>query len=54
MKWAQRSDKVYLTVELPDAKNPKVKIEPEGMFSFSADGYQLDLDLFEKINVEVL
>lgn len=58
VKWAQRSDKVFLTVELPDAKNPKVKIEPEGKFSFLATvgpdngPYELDLDLFEKIKVE--
>ncbi|KAH7288628.1 hypothetical protein KP509_31G034300 [Ceratopteris richardii] len=58
VKWAQRSDKIYLTVELPDAKNPKVKIEPEGKFTFSATAgpedvsYELDFHLFDKINVE--
>ncbi|OVA00888.1 CS domain [Macleaya cordata] len=36
--WAQRSDKVYLTVALPDAKNVSVKCEPQGLFSFSAMG----------------
>ncbi|KAL3625129.1 hypothetical protein CASFOL_030583 [Castilleja foliolosa] len=36
--WAQRSDKVYLTVSLPDAKDISVKCEPEGQFSFSAVG----------------
>ncbi|XP_048423872.1 co-chaperone protein p23-2 isoform X1 [Pyrus x bretschneideri] len=38
--WAQRSDKVYLTVALPDAKDITVKCEPEGFFSFSAVGVQ--------------
>lgn len=58
VKWAQRSDKVFVTVELPDAKNPKVKIEPEGKFSFLATvgpengSYELDMELFEKVNVE--
>ncbi|KAG9454947.1 hypothetical protein H6P81_007851 [Aristolochia fimbriata] len=56
VKWAQRSDKVYLTVELPDAKDVKVKLEPEGKFLFSAtrDGlsYEVDLELFDKINTE--
>lgn len=52
VKWAQRSDKVFLTVELPDAKEPKTKIEPEGKFCFLAMGYELDMDLFDKINVE--
>ncbi|KAL3677515.1 hypothetical protein R1sor_027463 [Riccia sorocarpa] len=56
--WAQRTDKVFLTVELPDAKNPKVKIEPEGKFTFSATAgsdnrlYELDLELFGKVNVD--
>ncbi|KAG6738477.1 hypothetical protein POTOM_058097 [Populus tomentosa] len=36
--WAQRSDKVYLTIALPDAKDVSVKCEGEGLFSFSAVG----------------
>ncbi|XP_068658144.1 co-chaperone protein p23-1-like [Aristolochia californica] len=56
VKWAQRSDKVFLTVELPDAKDVKVKLEAEGKFLFSAtrDGvlYEVDLELFDKINTE--
>ncbi|KAB1223355.1 hypothetical protein CJ030_MR2G028950 [Morella rubra] len=36
--WAQRSDKVYLTVVLPDAKDVSVKCESQGLFSFSAQG----------------
>lgn len=38
--WAQRSDKVYLTVALPDAKDISIKCEAEGLFSFSAMGAQ--------------
>ncbi|XP_050370983.1 co-chaperone protein p23-2 [Argentina anserina] len=38
--WAQRSDKVYLTVALPDAKDVDVKCEAEGLFTFSATGDQ--------------
>ena len=57
MKWAQRSDKLYLTVELPDAKDVKVKLEPEGRFMFSATKddvpYEVDIELFDKIKVEV-
>lgn len=50
---------VYLTVQLPDAKNPKVNLDPEGNFTFSATAgpeshaYELKLELFDKINVEV-
>lgn len=55
--WAQRSDKVYLTVELLDAKNPQVKLESEGRFSFSAtvgandQKFETDLELFAAIDV---
>lgn len=59
MKWAQRPDKVYVTVLLPDAKNAKVNLEPDGVLTFSARAgaedrlYELKLDLFDKVNVEV-
>ena len=58
MKWAQRSDKVHITVELPDAKDVKLKLEPEGRFFFSATKddvpYEVDIELFDKVNVEVM
>lgn len=52
-------DKVYLTVLLPDSKNAKVNLEPEGVFTFSASAgaenhvYELKLELHDKVNVEV-
>ncbi|KAL8162044.1 hypothetical protein V2J09_013533 [Rumex salicifolius] len=56
VKWAQSSDKVFITVELPDAKDVKLKLEPNGKFAFSAtkDGtpYEFDFELFDKIKVE--
>ncbi|XP_010499807.1 PREDICTED: uncharacterized protein OsI_027940-like isoform X3 [Camelina sativa] len=57
VKWAQRSDKVYITVELPDAEDVKVKLEPHGKFFFSATSeptktpYEVDIDLFESVDV---
>ena len=56
--WAQRSDKVYLTVALPDAKDVSVKCEPQGLFSFSASGvqgetYSFTLELYGPIAPEV-
>lgn len=56
--WAQRSDKIYLTVALPDAKDILVKCEPEGLFKFSASGpqgekYECMLELFGAILPEV-
>ena len=59
VKWAERLDKVYITVQLPNAKNVKVNLEPEGDFTFSAtagtDGnlYEFKLELHDKVNVEV-
>ncbi|KFK37810.1 hypothetical protein AALP_AA3G032300, partial [Arabis alpina] len=52
--WAQRSDKVYLTVALPDAKEISVTCEPQGLFSFSALGvqskrFEFSLEFFGKI-----
>ncbi|KAL9252605.1 Co-chaperone protein p23-1-like protein [Drosera capensis] len=56
LKWAQRSDKLFITIELPDATDVKVQLEPQGKFTFSAskDGvpYELDVELLDKINVE--
>lgn len=56
--WAQRSDKVYLTISLPDAKEISVKCEPQGLFRFSAMGKQgesfdFSLELFGRIVPEV-
>ena len=33
-KWAQSLDKVYLMIELPDAKDVKLKLNPDGHFNF--------------------
>ncbi|CAK7346708.1 unnamed protein product [Dovyalis caffra] len=58
VKWAQRSDKLFITVQLPDAQNVKLKLEPEGKFFFSATSgadnipYEVELDLLDKVNVE--
>lgn len=59
VKWAQRSDKLFITVQLPDAQDVKLKLEPEGKFLFSATSgvdktpYEIELDLFDKVNVDV-
>ncbi|KAJ7972954.1 HSP20-like chaperone [Quillaja saponaria] len=58
VKWAQRVDKVFITVLLADAKNAKVDLHPDGVFTFSASAgagdnlYELKLELFDKVNVE--
>ncbi|PWA98136.1 HSP20-like chaperone [Artemisia annua] len=54
IKWAQREDEVYLTIELAGTKDVKVNLAPEGVFSFSATAgqhaYDLKLDLADKVN----
>ncbi|KAH8515744.1 hypothetical protein H0E87_004260 [Populus deltoides] len=58
VKWAQRSDNLFITVQLPDAQDVKLKIEPEGKFFFSATSgvdkipYEVELDLLDKVIVE--
>ncbi|KAK8570226.1 hypothetical protein V6N13_002921 [Hibiscus sabdariffa] len=58
VKWAQRADKVFITVMLSDSKDAKVNLEPEGVFSFSGTAgtgnnqYELKLELFDKVIVE--
>lgn len=59
MKWAQRSDRLYITVDLPDAQDVKLKLDPEGKFLFSATSgadkipYEVDIDLFDRVDVDV-
>ncbi|URE42605.1 CS domain [Musa troglodytarum] len=57
--WAQRSDKIYLTVSLPDARDVFAESKPHGAFRFSAVGAQdehfdFSLELYDaasKINI---
>lgn len=56
--WAQRSDKVHLTISLPDAKDVSVKCEQQGFFSFSAtssqdESFNFSLELFGAVVPEV-
>lgn len=56
--WAQRSDKIYLTVSLPDARDVSVQSQPQGVFQFSAVGAQgelfdFSLELYDTVVPEV-
>ncbi|KAE8666381.1 hypothetical protein F3Y22_tig00112498pilonHSYRG00009 [Hibiscus syriacus] len=54
VKWAQRSDEVFITIELPDAQDVKLRLKPEGKFLFSATtGPDMDFGDFDfsKINM---
>ncbi|KAG2373659.1 hypothetical protein C9374_011948 [Naegleria lovaniensis] len=54
--WAPRSDRIYVTVEVPDATDVKVALQDEGRLKVSAnshgDHYELDLELFAEISTE--
>ncbi|XP_002988870.2 uncharacterized protein At3g03773 [Selaginella moellendorffii] len=55
--WAQRSDKLFLTVELPDAVDPSVELQPDGRFVFRAAAadsapYEASLELYGSVSVE--
>ncbi|WZZ11829.1 hypothetical protein YC2023_104918 [Brassica napus] len=58
VKWAETTDKIFLTVVLADSKETKVNLDPEGVFDFSAKAghenhvYELKLELHDKVNVE--
>ncbi|BAS85548.1 Os03g0655300 [Oryza sativa Japonica Group] len=51
--WAQRSEKIYLTISLPDAKDVVLKTEPQGLFSFLAvangEPFSFTLELFDSV-----
>ncbi|KAJ0499872.1 putative CS domain, HSP20-like chaperone [Helianthus annuus] len=55
--WAQRADVLFIKIDLPDAKDVKLKLEPEGKFYFSATAgadsvpYEIDIELHDKVNV---
>lgn len=54
--WAPRSDRIYVTVEVPDATEVKVALQDEGRLKVSAnshgDHYELDLELYGEISTE--
>ncbi|KAL4581852.1 hypothetical protein LXL04_006386 [Taraxacum kok-saghyz] len=58
LKWAQRDDLVYITIDLPHAKNVNLKLTPEGKFYFSATSgpdstpYEIDINLYDNVNVD--
>lgn len=53
-KWAQRKDKVFLTIELEDCQTPEIKLDTQTLH-FSAKGgkeqknYSLELEFFKEV-----
>mmetsp|Transcript_31408 Transcript_31408/g.35719 ORF Transcript_31408/g.35719 Transcript_31408/m.35719 type:complete len:189 (-) Transcript_31408:6-572(-) len=56
LKWAQRKDKLFVTVEVPDATEPKVNLNAEGVLAFKAQSgdntYSFEYTLNEPVDVE--
>merc|ERR550514_887385 len=58
VKWAQREDKLFLTIELTDVKDEAITLTPEGKFTFAGKGgptgqeYGFELELYGEIDVD--
>jgi len=53
--WAQRSDLVYINIEVNDAQKPEIKVEKDSLYFKGKSGadektYEVKLDLFGEIN----
>lgn len=53
--WAQRNDKVYLTINVEDVQNPVIKLEETKLFFQGKGGtenkhYELTIEFFKEIN----
>ena len=56
VKWAQRKDKIFLTIELRDIKNDKIDLkEKELVFEGSSDNntYEAKLNFFSDVDPQV-
>jgi prostaglandin-E synthase len=56
VKWAQRKDKLYVTVEIRDIKNEKIDLQPASL-SFVGESddkhYEFKIEFFEEVDVAV-
>jgi len=57
--WAQRANEIYLTINLPDAKDPRIdvtkdKISFQGVGGTEQKLYGFDLEFYKEINPETL
>lgn len=56
IKWAERKDKLFVTIELNDVKDPKIELTDDNrlVFTGAADNktYKLDLELFGECSKE--
>ncbi|KAG7384487.1 Prostaglandin E synthase 3 (Cytosolic) [Phytophthora pseudosyringae] len=55
VKWAQRKEALYVTVDLPDVKDEKVSLSSNNLtFKGTSNGqqYEVKLDFFKEVDVE--
>ena len=58
MKWAQRTNLIFLTICVEDCKDPAIKVE-ESKMTFKGVGgtekktYEIELEFFKEIDTEV-
>ena len=56
LKWAQRSDRLLVTIDLPGATDTKIDLTPEGHLTFTGKinevKYGIDLDLYKEVNTD--
>ncbi|CEG49677.1 HSP90 co-chaperone p23 [Plasmopara halstedii] len=55
VKWAQRKDALYVTVDLPDVKDEKVSLNSKNLtFKGTSNGkvYEVTLDFFKEVDAE--
>ena len=56
LKWAQRKDRVFVTIDLPGATDTKIDLKPDGHLSFSGkvkdQKYAIEIDLYKEVITE--
>ena len=54
LKWAQRRDTVFVTIDILDVEKPEITLTDEGMLNFRAEShgqkYGFDMELFNGVN----
>jgi|JI9StandDraft_1071089.scaffolds.fasta_scaffold67399_3 hypothetical protein len=55
IKWAERKDRLFVTIELNEVKDPKIELTEDNRLKFSGasegKNYSLDLELYKDVNV---
>lgn len=56
LKWAQRKDKVFITIDVPNCTNESIELTDDNQLKFKADSdgvtYAFDMNLFAEVDKE--